>query len=167
MEERSSDEKMRVSPSRYGATLPMWNRVGSRPTTLSMSKWYSSVLVPLLINGIVVAFHDFRRGGHRSMGVTNPPSMFDFLSGKTRRVFQYEKPGISTHYNLRWGSQPSFTTIRVSTCGLGVTVRKDWQFWSWGQTVKISACHAVWSGFNSRQDRQNSVRVVPHCAAIE
>ena len=30
--------KMRVSPSRYGTTLPMWNRVGSRPTTRSISE---------------------------------------------------------------------------------------------------------------------------------
>jgi hypothetical protein len=44
-----------------------------------MSKRYSVVLVPLLINGIVVAFHDFREGVRRRMGVTNPPSMFDFF----------------------------------------------------------------------------------------
>ena len=29
---------MRVSPSWYGTTLPMWNRVGSRPTTRSISE---------------------------------------------------------------------------------------------------------------------------------
>jgi hypothetical protein len=45
-------------------------------------------LVPFLNNGIVVAFHDYREGVRRSLGVTNPPSMFDVLSGKTRWVFQ-------------------------------------------------------------------------------
>ena len=52
---------------------------GSNPFSRSMSKRYSVVLVPLLINGIVVAFHDFREGVRRRMGVTNPPSMFDFF----------------------------------------------------------------------------------------
>jgi hypothetical protein len=64
------------------------------------------------------------------MGVTNPPSMFDFyvrvpLRVRPSRVFNMKTEEKSTHYNLRWGSQPSYTTIRVSTCGLGVTVRKD------------------------------------------
>jgi hypothetical protein len=36
-------------------------------------------LVPFLNNGIVVAFHDFREGVRRSLGLTNPPSMFDFF----------------------------------------------------------------------------------------
>jgi hypothetical protein len=45
-------------------------------------------LVTFFKNVIVVAFHDFREGVRRSLDVTNPPSMFDVLSGKTLRVFQ-------------------------------------------------------------------------------
>ena len=45
----------------------------------SRGKRYPIDLVPFLNNGIVVAFHDFREGVRRRMGVTNPPSMFDFF----------------------------------------------------------------------------------------
>ena len=62
--------------------------VSSILTTRSRGKRYPIDLVPFLNNGIVVAFHDFREGVRRRLGVTNPPSMFDVLSGKTRWVFQ-------------------------------------------------------------------------------
>ena len=39
--------------------------------------------------------------------------------------FQYEKTVKIHPLESQVGSQPSFTTIRAHTCGLGVTVRKD------------------------------------------
>ena len=53
--------------------------VSSILTTRSRGKRYPIDLVPFLNNGIVVAFHDFREGVRRRLGVTNPPSMFDFF----------------------------------------------------------------------------------------
>ena len=52
---------------------------GSIPFIRSRGKRYPIDLVPFLNNGIVVAFHDFIEGVRRSLGVTNPPSMFDFF----------------------------------------------------------------------------------------
>jgi len=52
---------------------------GSIPFIRSRGKRYPIDLVPFLNNGIVVAFHDFREGVRRSLGLTNPPSMFDFF----------------------------------------------------------------------------------------
>jgi hypothetical protein len=62
-------------------------------------------LVPFLNNGIVVAFHDFREGVRRRMGVTNPPSMFDvYVRVRPSRVFNTKTEEKSTHLNLRWGN---------------------------------------------------------------
>ena len=60
---------------------------GSTPVSPAMSKKYSVSLVTFFQDVMVVSYHGLKRGS-RNMGVTIPPSMFDFLSGKTRWVFQ-------------------------------------------------------------------------------
>ena len=72
-------------------------RAGSIPAPSTKSKRYSESLVTFFQDVIVVAFHDFREGVRRSLGVTTPPSMFDVLSGKTRWVLNRKKLRISTH----------------------------------------------------------------------
>ena len=59
------------------------------------------------------------------MGVTNPPSMFDFyVRVRPSRVFNMKTEEKSTH-QISGGKPTKLTMIRVNTCGLEVTVRKD------------------------------------------
>ena len=67
-----------------------------------MSKKYSVSLVTFFQDVMVVSYHGLKRGS-RNMGVTIPPSMFDFyVRVRPSRVFNTKTEEKSTHWDFRW-----------------------------------------------------------------